>query len=40
LAGIGDDPATLLRTYALLTKKKNDAMTDAVNMLGTKLFKT
>jgi hypothetical protein len=39
LAGIGDDPATLLRTYALLTKK-NDAMTDAVNMLGTKLFKT
>jgi integrase len=39
-ARIGDDPATLLRTYAQLTKAKNDKMTDAVNMLGTKLFKT
>jgi integrase len=39
-ARIGDDPATLLRTYAQLTKAKSDKMTDAVNMLGTKLFKT
>jgi integrase len=39
-ARIGDDPATLLRTYAMLTKKKHDGMTDAVNALGTKLFKT
>jgi hypothetical protein len=39
-ARIGDDPATLLRVYAMLTKRKNDRMTDAVNALGTLLLKT
>jgi integrase len=33
-ARIGDDPATLLRVYAKLTKKKNAQMTDTVNALG------
>jgi integrase len=39
-ARIGDDPATLLRTYAMLTRKTNEKMTDAVNALGTLLLKS
>ena len=39
-ARIGDDPATLLRTYAMLTKKTNEKMADAVNALGTLLLKS
>jgi len=39
-ARIGDDPATLLRTYAMLTKKKHEGMTDAVNVLGTIILKS
>jgi integrase len=34
-ARIGDDPATLLRVYAKLTKKKNEKMTETVNALGS-----
>ncbi|MGY4193385.1 tyrosine-type recombinase/integrase [Bradyrhizobium sp. USDA 4520] len=33
-ARIGDDPATLLRVYAQLTKKKNAQMSEVVNALG------
>ena len=35
---IGDDPALLLRVYAKLTKKKHDAMSEAVNALATGIF--
>ena len=34
-ARIGDDPATLLRVYAKLTKKKSSQMSEVVNALGT-----
>ena len=35
---IGEDAATLLKVYAKLTRKKNDAMQDAVNALGTNIL--
>jgi integrase len=38
-ARIGDDPAVLLRVYAKLTRKPNDAMADAVNALATSFLK-
>jgi integrase len=37
-ARIGDDPATLLRVYAKLTKKKSTQMSEVVNALGTLLL--
>ena len=37
-ARIGDDPATLLRVYAQLTKKKSTQMSDVVNALGTAIL--
>jgi integrase len=37
-ARIGDDPATLLKVYARLTKKKHEGMSETVNMLGTKIL--
>jgi integrase len=37
-ARIGEDAATLLKVYARLTRKKNDAMEEAVNALGTNIL--
>lgn len=37
-ARIGEDAATLLKVYAKLTRKKNDAMEEAVNALGTSIL--
>ena len=37
-ARIGDDPATLLRVYARLTKKKSTQMSEVVNALGTQIL--
>ncbi len=37
-ARIGDDPATLLRVYAQLTKKKSTQMSEVVNALGTPIL--
>jgi integrase len=38
-ARVGDDPAILLRVYAKLTKKKNDAMVEAANALAANVLK-
>jgi hypothetical protein len=37
-ARIGKDAATLLKVYVKLTKKKNEAIEDAVNALATNIL--